>query len=269
MSSENPTSICLQTADTGSFTMNYVRFGSGKRNLIIIPGLSVQSILLSANAVESAFKTFEKDFSIYLFDRRNELPPFYTIYEMAEDMASVLKTLGLEHNCIFAASQGGMMTLCLAAKHPNLVEKICLGAASAKVTDFQIFDQWISFAKAGNAKDLYLSFGKAVYTKDVFEKSKAMLESAAKTVTRAELDRFIILASAIRDFDATRLVPQISCPALIIGSSDDKVLGHDASPAIARYMNNPNAKLVMYNGYGHAVYDTAPDFLAQLKNFLD
>ena len=44
--------------------MNYVRFGSGKRNLIILPGLSVQSILLSANAVESAFKAFEKDFSI-------------------------------------------------------------------------------------------------------------------------------------------------------------------------------------------------------------
>ena len=266
MSSENPTSILLQTADSGSFTMNYVRFGSGKRNLIILPGLSVQSVLLSASAVESAFKAFEKVFTIYLFDRRNELPSSYTVYDMAEDMASVLKKLGLKHNCIFGASQGGMMTLCLAAKHPNLVEKICLGSASAKVTDFQVFDQWISFAKAGNAKDLYLSFGKAVYPNSIFEKSKAMLEAASKTVTKAELERFIILASAMRGFDATDLVSQITCPALIIGSSDDKVLGPDASPLIAK--NIPNAKLVMYNDYGHAVYDTAPDFLTQLKDTL-
>ena len=261
-------SISLQTADTGIFTMNYVRFGSGKKNLVILPGLSLQSVLLSSEAVKDAFAGFEKDFTIYLFDRRNELPASYTVYQMAEDTAAVLKTLKLENNCIFGASQGGMMTLCIAAKHPDLVEKICLGSASAKVTDFRIFEKWISYAEKGNARDLYLSFGKAVYPESIFNQSEKLFEDASKTVTKAELNRFIILANAMRDFDVTAVIHQIRCPALIIGSSDDKVLGSDASPAIAECMKaNKNAKLVMYNGYGHAVYDTAPDFQAHLFDF--
>lgn len=257
--------ICIQSADTCTFTMNYVRFGSGKKNLVILPGLSVQSVLLSAQAVEAAFNDFEKDFSIYLFDRRNELPSVYTVHEMAEDTAEVLKTLNLGHSCIFGASQGGMMTLCIAAKHPELVDRICIGSSSAKVTDFRLFDQWISLAQGGNAKELYLSFGKAVYPEDVFSQSQKLFEDAAKTVTKAELERFAILAGAIRNFDVTQSIPQIKCPALIIGSSGDKVLGADASPAIAEAI--PSSKLIMYNGYGHAVYDTAPDFRTHMLEF--
>ena len=245
--------------------MNYVRFGSGKKNLVILSGLSVQSVLLSAQAVEEAFKDFEKDFTIHLFDRRNELPAVYTVHEMAEDTAQVLKSLNIEHSCIFGASQGGMMALCIAADHPGLVDRICIGSSSAKVTDFRLFDQWISLAQSGNAKELYLSFGKAVYPEDVFRQSRKLFEDASKTVTKAELERFVILAGAIRGFDVTRLIPQIKCPALIIGSSDDKVLGPDASPAIAKAI--PSSKLIMYNGYGHAVYDTAPDFRAHMLEF--
>ena len=258
-------SICIQSADTGTFTMNYVRFGSGKKKLVILPGLSVQSVLLSAQAVADAFKGFAKDFTIYLFDRRNELPAVYTVYEMAEDTAQVLRKLNLEHCCIFGASQGGMMALYIAAKHPGLVDRICLGSTTARVADFRLFDQWISLAQSGNAKELYLSFGKAVYPQGVFEQSQKLFEDAAKTVTKAELDRFVILASTIRGFDVTQLVPQINCPALVIGSSDDKVLSPDASPAIAEAI--PGAKLIMYNGYGHAVYDTAPDFRDRMLEF--
>ena len=47
------------------------------------------------------------DFTIYLFDRRNELPDSYSIYDMAKDTASAIKALGLKDICLFGASQGG------------------------------------------------------------------------------------------------------------------------------------------------------------------
>lgn len=39
---------------------------------------------------------------------------------------------------------------------------------------------------------------------------------------------------------------------------DDKVLGPEASLLIANQI--PHCELFMYEGYGHAAYDTAPDY---------
>jgi len=248
--------------------MNYVRFGSGKKNLVILPGLSVQSVLLSADAVEAVFKDFEQDFTIYLFDRRNELPSVCTVQQLADDMVRVFQSLKLDHLYIFGASQGGMITLCIASSHPELVERICLGSASACISDFRIFNTWINHAQNGDAESLYLSFGKEVYPEEVFKQSEQLLKDAAKTVTEEELKRFAILAESMRNFDIRNSVQNIRCPALIIGSSDDRVLGGNSSPTIAQCMsNNPQAKLIMYNGYGHAVYDTAPDFKEHIQKF--
>ena len=39
---------------------------------------------------------------------------------------------------------------------------------------------------------------------------------------------------------------------------DDKVLGPQASVLISEHI--PHSELFMYEGYGHAAYDTAPDY---------
>ena len=69
--------MMIQTGivQTESFSMDYFRFGTGSRMMVILPGLSVQSVMGAAQAVEAAFRSFEDSFTVYLFDRRNELPP--------------------------------------------------------------------------------------------------------------------------------------------------------------------------------------------------
>lgn len=57
----------IQTVRTPSFTMEYVRFGSGEKHFVILPGLSVQSVLISAQAVAAAYKSFAQDYTVYLF----------------------------------------------------------------------------------------------------------------------------------------------------------------------------------------------------------
>ena len=37
--------ISVETVKTDAFSMDYVRFGSGKRTFVILPGLSVQSVM--------------------------------------------------------------------------------------------------------------------------------------------------------------------------------------------------------------------------------
>ena len=96
--------------------MEHFKFGKGEKTLVILPGLSVQSVMASAKAIEKAYELLESDFTVYVFDRRKELPPDYSIDGMAADTAEAIAAAGLKRVSVFGASQGGMMALEMAAK---------------------------------------------------------------------------------------------------------------------------------------------------------
>ncbi|MBR4196483.1 MAG: alpha/beta hydrolase [Synergistaceae bacterium] len=260
----------IETVRTESFTMDYLRFGNGKKPLVIIPGLSVQSVMKFSGAVAESYKLLADDFTVYLFERRNELPSSYSVYDMSRDTAEAIRALKLGGVCLFGVSQGGMIAMKIAADNPGLVRSLILGSTSAHVTrtQFSVIDEWIQFAKAGNAEGLYLSFGEKLYPESVFEQSRKLLIDSAKTVTPEELTRFVILAEATKDFDAADDLKKIACPVLVIGSKDDKVLGGEASEKIFESLKDkPGCELFMYDGYGHAAYDTAPDYRERMLKF--
>ena len=264
--------VQIGTVDTKNFSMDYCCFGNGKRTLVILPGLSVQSIIPSAAAIAEAYKLLTDDFTIFAFDRRKGvLPDSYTICDMAEDTAESIDALGLKRVDIFGASQGGMMAMEIAVKHPELVHSLLLGSTSACVgaDRLPLFEKWIALAREGSAAELYLSFGEAVYPKDVFAGAKDLLIEAAKTVTPAELARFVVLAGSIKSFDLTDELETIACPVLVIGSRTDAVLGGSASEQIAEALkNSSDCQLYLYDDYGHAAYDCAPDYRERMLCFL-
>jgi len=263
--------IRIETVAADDFMMDYFRFGHGDQVLVILPGLSVESVMKFADTVASAYASFEDVFTVYVFDRRKELPPVYTIRDIAWDTATAIRALGLDRVCLFGASQGGMIAMSLAIEQPDLISRLILGSTSSHVTDeqFRVIDGWIQLAKAGRAEDLYLAFGEAIYPQQVFEQAKALLTESAKGVTDEDLRRFVILAEGIRGFDVTDQLEKIACPMLVIGSMDDHVLGGDASEKIAGQLKGrPDCELYMYDGYGHAVYDLAPDYKERMLDFL-
>ncbi len=261
----------IETVDTGIFTMDYIRFGRGKETLVILPGLSVQSVMLSAKAVAAAYESLTEDFTVYVFDRRKVLPSAYSVREMARDTIAAIKTLKLVPVCLFGASQGGMMALEIAIEEPSFVRRMVLGSSAARLTAAHraLFESWIGLARAGDAAGLYLAFGESLYPPTVFEQFRELLTETARTVTAEELRRFICLAEATFGFDVTNELDRILCPVLVIGSKDDRVLGADASIQIAEHFKaRPDCALYLYDGYGHAAYDTAPDYKERLRQFL-
>lgn len=259
----------IDTVRTKEFSMDYLRFGHGGETLVILPGLSVQSVMTSAEAVADAYQALTDDYTLYLFDRRRELPATYAMVDMARDTAEAIRALGLRQVNLFGVSQGGMIAMIMAVGQPELIRRLVLGSTSACIgqAQYQLFDRWIQMAKRGSATELYLDFGEALYPRDVFEKWRAYLIEASKSVTQADLDRFVILAESVKGFDITGDLHKIACPALVIGSEDDHVLGADASRCIAEHLKQ--AELYMYDGYGHAAYDTAGDYKERIARFLE
>ena len=259
----------IDTVRTDGFTMDYCRFGHGKESLVILPGMSVQRVMGLADAIEAAYSPLADDFTIYVLERRNAMPLPYPVRDMARDTARAMQALGLGPACLFGASQGGMMALCVALEHPELVRRLVLGSASARVTEAryrQVFGRWAALARAGDAAALYLVFGAAVYPPDVFEGSRQLLLDAAKDVSDEDLSRFAAMAEGMRGFDITDELRSIACPTLVLGAEDDSVLGGEASRQIAARLES--CELHMYAGYGHAAYDLAPDYRERMLRFL-
>lgn len=260
----------IETVTTDDFSMEYYKFGHGDEAFVIIPGLSVQSVMGFASAVEDAYQVLADDYTVYLVDRRKDLPENYSVHDMAEDTAEALKAIGLDEANLFGASQGGMMAMDMAINHPEFVKNLILGSTAPCLDEehYDTIDNWINLAKAGDREGLYLAFGEAVYPKEVFEQSRDLLVAAAETVTDEDLERFAILAEGMDGFDVTDKLGSIDCPVLVLGSNDDQVVGGEASEKIAESLKGGDCTLYMYDGYGHAAYDTAPNYKERILDFL-
>ena len=262
--------ISIETIRTGGFAMRYFRFGRGDRTMVILPGLSVQSVMDAAPAVAAAYECMTADFTVYVFDRREELPEVYTIADMARDTAAAMQAVGLKDVCLFGASQGGMIAQVLAIEHPALVRAMVLGSTSPNVQpeQFAALEQWIDMARKRDGVGLYLSFGRLLYPPALFEQYRPALIAAGQAAKNEDLDRFMILAAGTRDFNVVDRLPEIRCPVLAIGVFEDAVVDSDATMQIAEKLDyRPDFRLYMYIGYGHAAYDTAPDYRDRMRRF--
>ena len=262
----------IETVQADTFSMDYFRFGSGEKTLVILPGLSVQSVMGAADAIAEAYRPIEDRFTVYVFDRRTDIPSPYPIRDMARDTAEAFRALGLKDVCLFGASQGGMIALVLAIEYPELVGRMVLGSSSANVQEaqYRVIEKWIRLAKAEDREGLYLAFGREIYPPAVFEQYREALIAAAGTVTDRDLERFVILAEGTKGFDVVKELDRIRCPVLAIGVFEDSVLDSDATMEIAEKLDvRPDFRLYMYTGYGHAAFDTAPDYKERILRFFE
>ena len=264
--------IQIETVKTEDIEMKFFRFGKGKRPYVIIPGISIQSVMNSAEVIAENYALMTDEYEIYVFDRRKNLPDVYSVKEMARDTAKAMKALGLKDVYLFGASQGGMIALVIAIEFPELVKKMVLGSTSAHVAKWQdsALDHWERLAEEHDGVKLYLEFGKEIYPPDIFHQYEDALVSAGKSVTDDEIERFLILLKGTRGFDVTRELNKIQCPILAIGVFEDAVLDSDATMEIAEILDEKkDFKLYMYKGYGHAAFDTAPDYRQRIMNFFE
>ena len=250
-------------------SMDYIKFGEGERAFIVLPGMSVHSVMGLEDALKVAFKEFAEKYTVYVFDRAREMPDDYSVRQMATDTAEAMKALGIENADIFGASQGGMMEQYIAIDNPKLVHKMVIGSCLAcGVGDAtKIVEEWISLAEEKNERGLLESFADNISSEQTSPELREAMIEASLGITDEEYRRFIIQAKASRTFDSTAELSKIKCPVLVIGTKGDKVVGEAGSEEIA---NALGCELYIYDEtYGHAVYDEAPDYRHRCLAFFE
>lgn len=262
-------SIDIKNASAEGFTMNYFSFGNGNKTFVILPGLSVQSVMGAAELIAESYKLLTDEFTIYVFDRRNELPEKYSVNDMASDTAKIFEILGLKNIYLFGASQGGMMSILIAAEHPELIKKLMLGSSAARITDEQYKNiaKWRDLAVKKDRVNLNLEMCKLLYPQDLFEKFKDVFISTANSFTDIDLERFIKFSDGTKGYNAVNELTKISCPILALNADNDKVLPGAGEEIENLLKNKEDFESHTYTGLGHAAFDTAPDYKERLLKF--
>lgn len=248
------------------FEMRYFRFGSGERNMVIIPGVSIRSVMESAAVVKYAYDMFSRDFTVFVLDRITVIPKGYSLRDMSEDTAEALGILGIRDAYIMGASQGGMIAQYIAAEHPELVKKLVLAATASRSGEIssRIFDKAEELASQGRSSELNLMFCERIYSKEFFEKFRGVIEASAALITPGDLERFIGMTSGINGFDLSGELEKISCETLVVCGSDDRIFGTAPSEELAERLG---CELCIFEGCGHAVYDEAEGFKDKMYDF--
>lgn len=249
---------------------DYIRFGTGNKNLIMLPGLGDGLRTTRGTAVPMAlyYRCFAKDYTVYIISRKTKLSPGATTRDMARDLQKAMTELGIEKASLLGVSMGGMIAQHFAVDYPEMLEKLVLVVTCARETPILLesLEEWVGCARRGDHTALMDSNVRRIYSDAYYRRNKWLVPIMGKLTKPKSYDRFFIQAEACRTHNAWESIPNITVPTLVIGGEQDHSLGGEASRELAARI--PGAILKMYPQWGHGLYEEAKDFLPVVMEFL-
>ena len=205
--------------------MDYIRFGRGGKPLLMLPGVGdgLKTVRGMALPFALLYRKLAKDFTVYVFSRRRNLPVHFTTREMAEDLNEAMAVLGLKSAAVVGVSQGGMIAQWLAIDHPTAREVIA---------------RWSEMARRGDYRGILLDTAERSYSETRLKQIRreyAFLGSLGKPKSFA---RFLTQAESCVTHDAYAQLGRVACPTLVIGGTEDRIVTGAASREIAAQLSD-------------------------------
>lgn len=261
---------CVAIDDTD---MDYIIFGRGTEVLIMIPGLGdgLTTVKGMAAAMAFTYRSYARDYRVYIFSRKNHLEKYqnkgYSTRDMAADLAAAMRKLGIHKAKILGVSQGGMIAQYLSIDYPELVDKLVLAVTLSKPNETvqNVIASWICFAEHDDYKSLMIDTAERSYSENYLKKYRPLYPILGRIGKPKDFSRFIIQALSCVRHDAYAELGRITCPTLILGGGQDKIVGTHSSIEIADRIKG--SELYLYEELGHAAYEEAKDFHERVINF--
>ena len=251
------------------YDCDYLSFGYGSDVLIMLPGVGDGFKTAKGVAVPFAamYRCFADSFKVYAFSRRNSLPEGFTTADMADDLNEIMEALDIRTAGVFGVSQGGMIAQQMAIRHPDKVSSLVLAVTAPRCNSImrEAVESWLEMADRDDYKGIMLDTAERSYT-GAYLKRGRVLNNILASVKPKDYTRFRILCRSCLEHNAYDDLDKITCPALIIGADQDKVLGAEASSELNERICG--SKLYMYEGYSHGVYEQAGDFNSRVLRYL-
>ena len=251
-------------------SMHYVRFGSGSKTLIMLPGLGdgLTTVKGTAHPMAWMYRAFARDYTVYMFSRRNHLSKGSSTRDMAHDLKAAMDMLSIKKAHLVGVSMGGMIAQHFAADYPESVDKLVLVVTCAQPnpTLIESICEWETLARCNDHTAFMDSNVRRMYSDAYYSKNRWLIPIMGRLTKPKNYDRFFIQAEACRTHRALDRLSAITAPTLVIGGKQDRALSADASLEIAAAI--ADAKLKIYDEWGHGLYEEAKDFHQTILHFL-
>jgi 3-oxoadipate enol-lactonase len=174
----------------------------------------------------------------------------YTMDQLADDAAALIKALGLKRVHLCGLSIGGMLGQRLAAKAPEFLASLIL-CDTAPIMNAQVWDERITAIRQSGMEVVAEGTMQRWFTPRFHAQQPAALQGIRNMLVRTPAEGYIGCAYAIRNMDLREDDTKIICPTLIVVGEEDS-----ATPvAAARDMNAAikGSKLVIIPQAAHIV----------------
>ncbi len=233
--------------------MAYMTLGNGPVKLVVIPGAGDGQ----ATAAEAAgrlrlyFAKRAKRYRILYISRRQPIPSGWSVEQHANDYISAIEQLGWGPAIFECNSGGGPIGQWIAVKRPDLVRGLILTCTLHYTNSHTraVLERWKQMAERGDWA--VLSWDSITHT---FRPQTVARYRWFKPLLRLMPkprypERMARVFDSLLNLDNRAILPQISCPTLVIGGAEDQVIDATVQEEMGHLI--PASRTVLYPGYGH------------------
>jgi len=243
----------MRQANAGYFRsgLPFNRFGHGQRPLVIFQGLMFENKPQSG-LVNRTYNFLGKDYTVASVLRKPGMPQGYTMGDMANDYATMIRDEFSRPVDVIGISTGGSIIQHFAAEHPDLVRRLVIHSSAhtlcdaAKAAQMEV-GRLASQRKWLEAWAILLSF---MLLPGPLARPQAWLAALILFLAPpTDPSDLIITIEAEDQFNFKTRLAEITAPTLVVAGERDPFY----SAALFRETASgiPNARLILYPGMGH------------------
>jgi pimeloyl-ACP methyl ester carboxylesterase len=251
--------------------MDWLQLGRGPLPVVVIPGVGDGLRTLGRSAIELAWRYRRRFWShrLLILGRREPIPRGFGVEEHAVDYLRAVERLGWGPSIWESISAGGPIGQCVARSRPDLVRGLILASTTHRLDARlrSIIETWRILAHDHRWADLYWSVVALNRGPERTARYKALRPLLRLVPAPRNPQRFVNLLAGLEKLDNRAILPAITCPTLVIGGGQDRLISVDLQREMAGLV--PNSRLVLYAEYGHTTPDEQPDYEVVTRHFME
>ena len=192
----------------------------------------------------------------------------YSMDELVEESAALLRALDFE-NCLFVGlSIGGLIAQGLAAAHPGLLRAMVISNSAARIGNEQMWRERIELLRSGGIEAIADNIMQRWFARCFHQQHALELAAWRNMLTRTPAAGYIGCCAAIAVSDFTGSSAALSLPTLLIAGSEDGSAPPEVVRATADLIQGSRFELIDAAGHLPCV-EQADEYARILNAFIE
>lgn len=251
------------------YTLRKARNGAPRRTIVLSHALGCDLSMWDTLANELAAENDVVAYDHRGHGRSDAPASLYTMQELAEDAARLVRELDCGPVVWIGLSMGGMVGQELAIRHPELVSGLVIANSTSAYPDEVRFawQQRIETVRSKGIEAIADAVMERYFHADFRQNQAAAVASFRKRLVSTDAEGYVGCCNAVGTVDTTGRLPQVKAPTLVIAGALDQGAPVSMSETMAKAI--PGAQLVVLEDASHlAVAEQPKAFEQAVTRFL-